>query len=241
MATGAQAVERIAQATDLLPATVFRFARTLREADKTLWPEAAKGGGKGAAHVEPPHLVNLAIALAVNDPRDAVRAIPVYRRLMPDKPEQHILDDRDVGIAASLLRTNDAFNGKRALGAELDRLLALLLEGDTAVVLGSAGLHVEFYIEHRVPRARVRFHAFDLEDDLRHHLADLLYRRPKTPQGLSRALDPYFNFLPPRLITRTALLPVSLFAVLAELWADTKQHHANSARRQGRRPALIKE
>jgi hypothetical protein len=240
LATGAQAVERVAQATDLLPSTVFRFARTLREANKTLWPEAAKGGGKGAAHVEPRHLVNLAIALAVNDPRHAVKAIPVYRRLMPDKPDQHTLDDRDVGIAASLLRANDMFNGKRALGVELDRLLALLVKGATADVLETAGLHIEFYIEQRVPRARVRFHAFDLEDDQRHHLADLLYRRPKMPPGLSRALDPYFNFLPPGLITRTALLPVSLFTVLAELWAD----NPDASRKNHRSPdqaALIEE
>jgi hypothetical protein len=57
-----------------------------------------------------------------------------------------------------------------------------------------------------------------------------------------RAFDRTFNFLPPLLITRTALLPVSLFAVMAELWADTQQHHAITAPRRAKRAAvLIKE
>ena len=47
---------------------VFRTARALQETDQTLWPKAAKGGGRGAAHLEPRHLVNLVLALALADP-----------------------------------------------------------------------------------------------------------------------------------------------------------------------------
>jgi hypothetical protein len=241
VATGVQAAERIAAATGLLPSSVFRTARTLREAGKGLWPEAAKGGGKGAAHVERRHLINLAIALAVNDPLAAVKAIPAYRGLIPHRPEKHAPDPEHAGQAASLLMTNDMFNGRRAIGAELDRLLDLLTQGDTAGTLENAGLHIEFFIELRVPRVCVRYHAFDLEDDLATHTTELLYRKPNTPPGVSRELDPYWNFLPPRLITRTALIPVSLFTVMADLWADTKRHHAETTARQTRRPTVLIE
>jgi hypothetical protein len=230
MATGAQAVERIAEATALLPAHVFRFARYLREADQDLWPEAGKGGGKLAAHVEQRHLVNLAIALAVDDPGDAVKAVPVYRNLVPNKANQHVLKREDIGMAASLLITHKMFRG-RPLGSELDQLLDLLTWGDTAKILGKAGLYTEFFIEQLVPRVCVGYHTMDPANDLAKPMIELVYRKPDMPPGQARELAPYWNFLPLRRITRTALLPVSLFAVMAELWADTKRHHAETAAR----------
>jgi hypothetical protein len=234
VATGALATKTVADATNLLPATVFRIARVLREADPKLWPEAAKGGGRGAAHVEPRHLVNLAIALAVNDPLLAVKAIPVYRSLVPDKPAQHALSS-DSGQAASVLAANGLFNGKRRLGDELDRLLEMLPNGGIADALENAGLYFEFFIEQRVPRVVVGHHVFDPPDDLTKPMVQWLYRRPHTPSD--RAFDPTFNFLPPLLITRTALLPVSLFAIMANLGFGAQQNQARTARRT--RPAAM--
>jgi hypothetical protein len=244
VATGAEATERIAEATGLLPSTVFRTARLLREADKGLWPEAAKGGGRGAAHVEPRHLVNLAVALAVLQDPDIVAAkvIRAYRALVAHRRDQHVLVEDDVGQAASLLMTNDMFNGSRALGAELERLIELLTKGDSARVLESASLYIEFFVELRVPRVGIGYYQFDLPDDTRSHTVKLLYRKPSIPPSISGQLDPYRDFLPRRLITRTALLPAVLFTAMAELWAHTKQHHAITAVRPFRRPAvLIKE
>ena len=80
MATGAQAIEAIARATGLLPATVGRAARSLREAGQDLWPQAAPGGGKNAVHVRPGHLVNLVIALAVADPLTTAAVLTVIFR-----------------------------------------------------------------------------------------------------------------------------------------------------------------
>jgi hypothetical protein len=79
VATGAQAVEVVAKATNIPLATVDRAARTLMEADPNLWPKGKKGGGKGAAHVRPTHLVNLLLAVMAANPITAAPA--VVRRL----------------------------------------------------------------------------------------------------------------------------------------------------------------
>jgi hypothetical protein len=240
LATGAEASERIAEATGLLPSTVFRTARLLREADKGLWPEAGKGGGRAAAHVELSHLVNLTIALAVEDPSLAVaKAIRAYRALVPHRHDQHVLAEDDIGLAANLLMTNDMFNGSRALGAELERLIDLLTKGDSARTLESAGLYAEFFIELRVPRVGVGYHQFDLPDDTRSRTVKLLYRKPNIPPSLSGQLDPYRDFLSPRLITRAALLPCALFTAMADLWSHTRQHQAITAARRSRRPTVL--
>ena len=237
MATGAAATARIAQATEALSAKVFRAARTLREAGKDLWPEAGKGGGRVAAHVERRHLTNLAIALAVDEPLLAVKFIPVYRDLVADKPDQHALN-QESGQAASVLAMNDLFNGKRRLGHELERLLDVLPKGGVADALENAGLYFDFFIEQRVPRVVVGFHVFDPPDDLTKPEIRWLYRRANLSPD--RAFDPDFNFLPRMIITRTALLPVSLFTLMAELWVDTQQHHARITARRTT-AALIKE
>lgn len=83
MATGAESIQAIAYVTGIAPATVHRAARNLREADADLWPKAGKGGGKAAAHVEPRHLVNLVLALAVADPlHTAAQMVVKYRDLV---------------------------------------------------------------------------------------------------------------------------------------------------------------
>jgi hypothetical protein len=67
MATGAEAIEAIATATGIPPATVARAARTLKEAGDDLWPKGKPGGGINAAHVQPHHLAYLMIALMAAD------------------------------------------------------------------------------------------------------------------------------------------------------------------------------
>jgi hypothetical protein len=243
MATGAEATERVAEATGLLPSTVFRTARLLREAEKGLWPEAAKGGGKGAAHVERRHLANLAIALAVNDPLLAVKAIPAYRAVVPHKPDQHgTVAPKDRGVVWSLLTTNGMFNGRDPLGVELERLIELLTRGDIARDLENAGAYTEFFFD-RLPRASFVYRTFDDEDDMDVPEIKLLYRKPNISPSLSRELDLYRDLFPQRSIPRTAIIFVSVFTAMAELWSDTKQHqHQTPAPRQHRRSAvLIKE
>jgi hypothetical protein len=242
VATGAEATEYIAKAAELLPAYVFRTARILREADKGLWPEAGKGGGKAAVHVRPRHLVNLAIAIAINDPLNAVKAIPAYRALLPHRSNQlDAVAPQDRGVVWSLLKANGLFNGRDSLGVELERLVGWLTKGDSARDLKSAGGYTEFFFD-RLPRASFVYRTWDAEDDLEAPVVRLLYRRPNIPPDLSRDLNPYWNFPFPRLITRMAVIPVSVFSAMADLWADTKQHHiATTSPRASRAAALTEE
>lgn len=82
MATASQAIEQVAKATGILPATVFRAARSLREADTGMWPQGTQGRGK-AAHVESRHLVNLILALGVADPITTSPQLVPEWRFMP--------------------------------------------------------------------------------------------------------------------------------------------------------------
>lgn len=239
MATGAEASEHIAPAVGHLPATVFRVTRILREADKRLWPEAGKGGGKAAAHVGTRHLVNLAIALAVNDPLLAVRMIPAYWALVAHKPDQHSsVAQEDRGVVWSLLNTNGLFNGKDPLGTELERLIEMLSSGDSARDLEHAGAYVEFFFD-RLPRAVFGYHVFDGENDMNAPEIKLRYRKPNISPSQSRELDLYRDLLPQRMIPRTAVIFVSVFSAMGELWADTKQRHAITRARQLRRSAAL--
>ena len=83
MATAAQAIESVAEITGLLPATVFRAARFMREADPTLWPMGEKGRGR-AAQVSNTHLVNLALVLAFDEAATASpNTAPMLRSMRP--------------------------------------------------------------------------------------------------------------------------------------------------------------
>ena len=62
--------------------SVDRVARVLKQSRPNLWPRSGRGGGSKAAHVEPSHLVNLALGLAVADPiTTAPQIVSGYREL----------------------------------------------------------------------------------------------------------------------------------------------------------------
>jgi hypothetical protein len=221
MATGRQATEKVAEVTKLLPSYVFRVARSIREYDPHLWPQAARGGGKGAAHVRPAHLTNLVLAVAATDTIAASpRVVRGYRAMIADNPAKHVPDPDHAGEAVALLA--NVFNGERSLGAALDRLVELMTNKQAATTLEMAGLHVEVHMD-RVPRVYVAWHTFDAPEDNDKPFTRLLYRRRHPTAGV---VDPDWNFLPPSLITRTARIPASLFTIMATLWTDTKQHVA---------------
>jgi hypothetical protein len=194
----------------------------MRESNPHLWPQATQGGGRGAAHVTATHLTNVALAVALADTiATAPKVVPGYRNLIPHNPEQHRPDHARDGTAASYLKP--VFAQARPLGAGLDQLIEVMTNARAAADLEAAGLYVELYVDSRVPRAVIGFRTFDSPEDHTAPLTQWIYRPRNTPAGVSRELDPAWNFLPPLLITRTALIPASLFTVLATLWSDTKQ------------------
>ncbi len=228
MATGAHAAERIAKATGALPSTVFRAARIMREADPTLWPEAGKGGGRGAAHVEPSHLINLILALAIADPITAAPAmVASYRMFVYPGPQY--LQREHMGQTAHMLFGTPSpseqpdpvpavgvFGGAGGLGADLERLVELLAGSDQNAlkILGESGLTVELEVASRFPQATISYFSLDLEDSIAGHKQEFHYVPGQNTLGLRYATEAP--------IVRKAILYVPLFAVLAELWADTR-------------------
>jgi hypothetical protein len=126
VATAADAIQRIAEATGSLPATVSRTARALREADARLWPQGAQGRGQ-AAQVEPRHSVNLVIAIATGFPVDAVANVQRYRTLTAEDGTEfgYYLDS----IVERLAHDRDG-SVRRGLGA--DQFLVELMLGEMA-------------------------------------------------------------------------------------------------------------
>jgi hypothetical protein len=159
VATGAHAVDWIARTTGLLPATIFRTARQLQMADPDLWPKARKGGGRGAAHLEQPHLVNLALALAVADPITAGPAsVRRFRALMPSGS----MRGEAGGQLARLLHAHGAFLAGTSLGISLELLVDLLSGPNEAVseLLREAAFAVRLVKDQHFPRGEVRFGDF---------------------------------------------------------------------------------
>jgi hypothetical protein len=114
----------------------------MREADQTLWPVADRGGGKGAAHIESHHLVNLALALAVADPIAAAPdVVAVYRALISHQPR----------------KLAGVWVGAADLGGWLEELLELLADPDNgaAGVLLARGFHLDLIRDLRMPRANI--------------------------------------------------------------------------------------
>ena len=116
LATGAHAVDWIARTTGLLPATIFRTTRQLQIASPDLWPKAKKGGGRGAADLEEPHLVNLGIALAVAD--HPITAAPAsVRRFRALMPISSVLDGTGSHLARTLHEMARSSQGPASVSA----------------------------------------------------------------------------------------------------------------------------
>jgi hypothetical protein len=224
VATGAHAVERIAEATGILPATVFRTARTLREADQALWPKAEKGGGRGAAHVEPTHLANLVIGLAAADPiTSAPKVVAGYRALICPNPQFKQPESRISRLLASVFVTADNF------GSWLEGLVHLLSDpdNDAASELTERGFFIDLVGDPRIPRVVVSY----IPDDQSGERETLLFRPQHPTPHLSRARNPASNFLAtdaPAAIMRTATLFVPLFSVLGDLWNHTQRYRTDT-------------
>jgi DNA-binding transcriptional ArsR family regulator len=78
MAASMQVIERMADASGVLPSTLDRTLRPLREAN--LVPMGEKGRGKSRGQYEPHHLVNVILGLAGYQPSDAETAVRLLRR-----------------------------------------------------------------------------------------------------------------------------------------------------------------
>src|SRR4051794_10981464 len=86
MATSMQVIERMADASGVLPSTLDRTLRPLRDASYV--PMGEKGRGKSRGQYEPHHLVNVILGLAGYQPSDAEEAVRLLRETLPDDPAE---------------------------------------------------------------------------------------------------------------------------------------------------------
>ncbi len=231
MATASEAIAEIAATAVILPSTVFRTARALREADTGLWAQGSTGQ---AAHVGPSHLVNLTLGLvvAVAEPVSSVPAwMPHYRELTFPGPYRLRQEHRGAAIRILFEDAPDGLplvpgvlGGEGGFGGDLERLLDRLSQpgSDAAAVLEAAWFTVELILDPRFPRARIGI----LPPDLPGNPTPAAQWFHYTPQH-----NPAWNLLsppPPAPFVPKVALRTPLFVTLAALWADTRQHHART-------------
>src|SRR4051812_28930017 len=102
MVTASQAVDRISKFSGIIPATVSRTARALREADTKLWPQGAAGIGMGA-QVEAQHLANLIIGLVAADSiATSEKAVAIFGDMVPPAGRLYVQADQFGSIARLL-------------------------------------------------------------------------------------------------------------------------------------------
>jgi hypothetical protein len=233
MATVAQAAEAISKATGIPLVTVERAARTLREANDSLWPKGKKGGGKGAALVWSHHLVNLLLALMAADPlNEAPEIVEQYRDLEPDGVTQWIEAQsgdttttvsahRDIRYnALAALADEDVLPGAiwcgRNLGQAMEYLVGLAHSPKYQKAMRISAISLT--IHRNAPQAVLTFRRCDGENASQH------YGKPRR-QGNLLDLLPEQNpdSQPVAPITVMASIPFKVFEVLADLDLDTKR------------------
>ena len=218
MATTAEAIDLIADTADMLRATVFRAARSLREADTALWPQGSQGKGM-EAHVEPAHLVNLALAIAVADPvTSAPTVVPFYRgltsgtghavRLDGDTPVE--LKDEHWGEVGLLMR--GVVREGSDLGSDLERLVDLMADNQTAAPrLYDARFRIEFIPHAKFPAVTTSY------------VPTNVAANASSSRQFTYLRNQQIETTKPRIL-RKVVLDTDLFVCLGTLWSDTKRH-----------------
>lgn len=258
MASGTQAVEAFAAATGTLLATVDRASVALQAAREDLWPLGKRGGGRTTPHVEPKHLVNLALALACADPITAsARVVRQYRHLrvaknlhqeiastrreLPDLPSEFPTWPGDVPRTPYDVLTRKSRDIPDGIGLVATRLK------NFGVTLGD---HLDGLVREALQSPLERDGLLQLgfsvgltvdvnpqaSVSIRYQLDDGIHTETSSyfPQS---ALGDHGSApsRPPARPIRLVTLPFELFAVLADLWGDTLAHRKT----KGATPARV--
>ena len=221
MATGAIAIERIAEATGIPAVTVDNVSRVLKQHQPPLWALAGRGGGKRAKHVEPEHLVNLVMGLAWADPISNAPAIVsrlrgLVERRHPTRTSRHQLSQGVVAYAVAEIPPN-----------RLTMLAEALRRGRGPATLGET---LDFYVRAlaTLPDVREKMRSEELSVQLGtwpYEFATITRRdEDGTVSSNFDGLGLLTDIPPdarPATMRRTVTLPFALFEVLADLYADT--------------------
>lgn len=221
MATASEAISRIAEATGILPATVFRAARYLREHDTALWPQGAQGRGR-EAHVDPSHLTNVVLALVAADPlTTAPEVVARLRELVPSPTGTPAF-----GCEGLVSAEGEQFLPGATLGDALNLVIAAVAtpEGHE-----HAPLTVTIYRIEETLMCAVLSMPIDRTDQSKEGVFCYYNQRRYYAAGnLSAPLNRQVSF------------DTRLIRVLADLYADTLEHRARQRAKlstKGKAPA----
>lgn len=233
MATGTQAIARLAAETGTLLASIDRATVALQAA--RLWPVGRRGGGRTTPHVEPTHLTNIAIAMCAADPITAAAEwVERYRGLVV----AHTLERKEIveegGITTTTVRHVDGrrqgllmgglYSFGNTLGHWLDGLLLLTTEPEAQQFTDFmwSALTVELTIRREFPEAAMSV-TFKMPDDpgLTVETNRFLVRHEEDMPPL----PPTLAVQPRRVVT----MPFRLFEVLRELAANTRANTVMAA------------
>ncbi len=241
MATASEAIERVAEAMDLLPTTVFRAARALREADSNLWPQGSQGRGR-AAHVKPAHLVNILLALSGAGPMTtAPEIVRIYRGMTFPDNQRLSNTGRTAHIfflhgSMSAEPINMVVSGKgilgsdRGLGGDLENLIQLFAGLNGAVareVLRDSELTIEL-VTGRFPRALIGY--YDRASGMSRRTGRYLIHY--LPPQITHYLPRYSTVVtPPTIVGGERLMRVfcGWLEVLADLLSDTVTNRSSNS------------
>jgi hypothetical protein len=200
MATGQQALEYISRKAGIPFNPLERYARVLRDERNDFWALGKQGGGRFAAHVQPAHLINLAIAVAYGEQSLGPRVVETFRVMVVTGEISHA-NDKNLAAALKQIR-------KLTLGQALEALVDRLAD-DPA----------------KCPKFEVTIHK---SKELSECFAELLLHGHNEkviipyviPEMTTEAKESRWF-----LDTKTTI-GFDYFKVAAELWRDTQRHGA---------------
>jgi hypothetical protein len=211
VATASEAIERIAEATGIMQATVFRAARFLRERDTSLWPQGSQGRGQ-EAHVEPHHLVNVVLALAAADPLTTAPDVVAQLRELSPRPDGIPVTSRDDSGNETTVHAyrSTPFLPGATLGEALDRLVAASDMPEVLMINFRISARLTHIVLSTVTQNNGKW------DDV--YCFYMPTNDPTTAEGGKTVMW-----------WRQLTFDIGLIKVLAELYADTLDHRAKLA------------
>ncbi len=222
MATGAEAVRAIAEAADLLPATVDRAFRTLQVAKQGHVPIGKLGGGKSTPHMELHHLRYLVLGITAQPITSAAAWVDRLSNLRTygiEKRASAQRDDPAVSVSSvpesadetAIFGDNDLLISSN-FGRCLDRLIAQAAEQGGK--RRTPRLAIEITVDDKFPRARLSLQGRDGF----HYSADFM---PSEAELLASGANDRIGAF-----TRTATLKSYMLHLAADLWSDTLAHQS---------------
>jgi hypothetical protein len=241
MATAAEAIEEMAKATGIPPVNLEWAAINLRKDRRNGWPIGGRGGGKNAPRPKVPHLVNLALASLVLEPRNETADLVMrYRKMVPDKESRLVMlwrfgpdpDDwaKSEEIVSSLI---EILCPGDTLGDMLESLVRRLMSTDQPLARAERRAFAREHLRSLTVR-RFRFAGGAIGASLEFIDGNQVFNQVfrEISPGLVPPMTedaPENPDIPPAAYWDLSSMPYKLFEIMADLALDTERELGQSA------------